>query len=490
MASLPTKTGTRRLSEIARHVVVPSGIASTSWPAVRDKCRDLGVTFDDWQDGAGRLILAKRADGKLAAMIGGVGMSLPRQVGKTYLLGALIFALAIIRPGLLVIWTAHHSRTSSETFLSMQGFARRRRIAPYIQNVYKGSGDEAVIFRNGSRILFGARERGFGRGVPGVDVLMCDEAQILTDRALDNMLATLNTSSLGLAIYVGTPPRPEDPSEAFTRMRTEAMSGEAADMVWIECGADPGAFADDRTQWAKANPSYPDRTPEESILRLRKKLTLDSFYREGLGIWDESGLDVFGIGNWEACAGQKPAGLTITGLGIAATLDMTHCAVSAAGVDGGLVHVKPLQHGPGSHWVVQRLVDLGVKAPVVLDRYGPAAPLIPHLEAAGFEVVSADTQIVLDSCARTAELVRDGKFRHANYPELDQAVKGAVRREVRDRWAWGRKQSTSDISTLEATTLAAWQASLPLLVKGPPPPPVSLSSGKATSVDSVMSTSF
>lgn len=489
MASPQTKTGTRRLSEIARHVVTPAGITSTSWPAVRDKCRDLGVTFDDWQDGAGRLILAKRADGKLAAMIGGVGMSLPRQVGKTYLLGALIFALAIIRPGLLVIWTAHHSRTSSETFLSMQGFARRRRIAPYIQNVYKGSGDEAIVFRNGSRILFGARERGFGRGVPGVDVLMCDEAQILTDRALDNMLATLNTSTLGLAIYVGTPPRPEDPSEAFTRMRTEAVSGEAADMVWIECGADPGAFADDRTQWAKANPSYPDRTPEESILRLRKKLTLDSFYREGLGIWDESGLDVFGIGNWEACAGAKPLGLTITGLGVAATLDMTHCALGAAGIDSGLVHVKPLQHGPGSHWVVQRLLELGVKAPVVIDRYGPAAPLIPHVEAAGFEVVGADTHDVLDACARTAELVRDGKLRHANYPELDLAVKGAVRREVRDRWAWGRKQSTSDISTLEACTFATWQASLPLLVRVPPPPPVSLS-GNAKSVDSVMSTSF
>lgn len=472
VASPPMKSGTRRLSEIARHVVAPSGIASTGWPAVRDKCRDLGVTFDDWQDGAGRLILAKRADGKLAAMIGGIGMSLPRQVGKTYLLGALIFALAILRPGLLVIWTAHHSRTSSETFLSMQGFARRRRIVPYVQNVYKGSGDEAIVFRNGSRILFGARERGFGRGIPGVDVLMCDEAQILTDRALDNMLATLNTSSLGLAIYVGTPPRPEDPSEAFKRMRAEALSGDAADMVWIECGADPGALADDRRQWEKANPSFPDRTPVESILRLRKKLTLDSFLREGLGIWDESGLDVFGVGNWEGCVGPKPVGLPISFFGLAATLDMTHCSIAASATEERLVHVKPLQHGPGSHWVVQRLVDLREMKPVVVDRYGPAAPLIPHLEAAGFEVIQADTHDVLDSCAKMLELVRDRQLRHNNYDELNTAIRGAVRREVRDRWAWGRKQSTSDVSSLEAATLAAWQASLPLEVKAPPAAPL------------------
>jgi hypothetical protein len=58
--------------------------------AVRKTCVEkLGITFDDWQDGAGRVILAKRADGNLAAMIDGVGMSLPRQVGKTYLIGAM-----------------------------------------------------------------------------------------------------------------------------------------------------------------------------------------------------------------------------------------------------------------------------------------------------------------------------------------------------------------------------------------------------------------
>jgi hypothetical protein len=39
-------------------------------------------------------------------------------------------------------------------------------------------------------------------------------------------------------------------------------------------------------QWAKANPSYPKRTPKKAILRLRKLLSLDDFMREALGIWD------------------------------------------------------------------------------------------------------------------------------------------------------------------------------------------------------------
>ena len=73
--SPPTKSGTPKLSEVARKIVQPTGVTTTGWPAVRKTCREkLGITFDPWQDQAGGLILTKRADGKLAVMIDGVGM--------------------------------------------------------------------------------------------------------------------------------------------------------------------------------------------------------------------------------------------------------------------------------------------------------------------------------------------------------------------------------------------------------------------------------
>jgi hypothetical protein len=459
MASPVTKSGTRKLSEVARELVAPEGIVSTGWPAVREKCRDLGVEFDDWQDGAGRLILAKRADGKLAAMVGGVGMSLPRQVGKTYLLGALIFALAILRPGLLVIWTAHHSRTSSETFLAMQGFARRLKIRPYIEAVYKGSGDEAVVFRNGSRILFGARERGFGRGIPGVDVLMCDEAQILTDRALDNMLPTLNTSELGLAIYVGTPPRPEDPSEAFTRMRTEALSGEATDLVWIEMGADPDASPDDRKQWAKGNPSYPSRTPAESILRMRKKLTLESFIREGMGIWDTTDPDDVLPGWADRFLDVEPP--PVVAIGLAVSLDGGWGSIGAAGNwPDDRVNVGSVDRRRDTSWMVgeaKRIQDAH-DCYVVIDEKCPDASLIGALEDAGVQLTVAKLGDYFEACSELVNRVREGLITHQATTELDNAVKGAAWRWVMDRKVWGRKQSSTDVAMLEAVTLAAWKA--------------------------------
>lgn len=452
------------LSEVARKVVAPAGITATAWPAVRHTCEvKLGISFDPWQDAAGRLMLAKRADGKLACMIGGVGMSLPRQVGKTYLVGALTFALCINRPGMLVIWSAHHARTHAETFLSMQAFADRSRVKPYIRQIFTGSGDEEIRFVNGSRILFGARERGFGRGIPGVDMIISDEAQIMSDKALDAQLATMNVSQFGLAMFIGTPPRPDDPSESFTRMRSEAWSGQLKDAVWIEFGAEAGADPDDRKQWARANPSYPGRTPPESILRLRRKLQPDSFLREGLGIWDDSaGAGIFGVGMWPACAGPQEPGIAVNALALAVAMDQSAATISAAAL-GGRITVKPLQHGPGTLWTIDRLKALQRihRVPVVVDSRGPAASLIRDLEAAGVRLHVCTTADVLDAWDTLYKLVTTRELSHDNYPELDEAVAAAATRPVGERTALGRRKASADVSALESVMLAAWWATRP-----------------------------
>lgn len=459
MPSPPMKSGTRKLSEIALKVVTPEGVASTAWPSVRDICfRKLGITFDPWQDGAGRLILAKRADGKLAVMIGGVGMSVPRQVGKTYLIGAIIFALCILRPGLLVIWSAHHARTHGETFLSMQALADRSKVKPYIKAIYVGSGDEEIRFLNGSRVLFGARERGFGRGIPGVDVIVSDEAQIMTDKALDAQLATMNTSQFGLAIFVGTPPRPEDPSEAFTRMRSDAWAGTMKDSVWIEIGAHQGADPDDRKIWAKANPSFPHRTPVESILRLRSKLTPESFLREGLGIWDVDGADV--LPGWHGCGiDAVPAPPLVIGVAVSIDLKWGSIAAGASWPDGR-VHVDSVDRRPGSTWLVDeaKRIQAEHNCVVVMDEKCPDASLLKALREAGVNVRTVKLEEYIEACSELVKRVKDKQVTHTHTSDLDAAIKVAAWRMVNDRQVWGRKQSTGDVSMLEAATLAAWVA--------------------------------
>ena len=112
-----------RLSEVARHLIYPEDVVSTGWPPVRDRCARMGLGFDRWQDGLGRVILAKRKGGLYASSIDGVQISIPRQVGKTYTIGAIIFALCTLEKGLFVLWTAHRTRTADETPRSVRARA-------------------------------------------------------------------------------------------------------------------------------------------------------------------------------------------------------------------------------------------------------------------------------------------------------------------------------------------------------------------------------
>lgn len=459
------QTQTGKLSELARHVVLPTGIVSTGWPAVRDRCTDLGIAFDPWQDGLGRAILAKRADGLYATTVGGVVISIPRQVGKTFVMGAVTFALCLLHPNTTVLWTAHRLRTAAETFKSMKAMSDRQRIKAHVESPRQGSGEQEIRFRNGSRILFGARERGFGRGFTLVDVVVFDEAQILSDRAIDDMVPAMNQALNPLLLFVGTPPKPDDPSEVFTRKRTDCLSGDADDTLYIEFSADQGARADDRGQWAKANPSYPARTPAAAMQRMRKNLSPESFVREAMGIWDEALVSlVFPPGSWDACASaDRPADLRPGALAVAASFDLSHAAVAAAARTTDHLWLRPLRHGPGMGWVVAAVKGYQDEfdVDVVLDKRGPAASLLPKLIEADVRVRLADTADVCDAYDGIYQAVRDGVVRHPDNPVLNAAVAGAVPRSVGDRSTWGRKASTSDISLLESVTLAALEASLP-----------------------------
>jgi hypothetical protein len=419
------------------------------------------------------LILAKRVDGKYAATIGGTGLSIPRQVGKTFLVGAIVFALCLLFPNLTVIWTAHRLKTAEETFGKMLVFAKRRKIKPHILKTPLGSGDEAIIFRNGSRILFGARERGFGRGFDEVDVLIFDEAQILTDNALDDMIPATNQSRQeagALLLFLGTPPKPTDRGEVFTRMRADALSGDD-DTGWVEFSADPDfrptplpapLTETDWRQVGKANPSFPQDTPRESILRMRKKLGDDSFLREGLGIWDE---DTDFEAAWLRCADPESAIVGPVFLAAAMTPDRSTVSLAAAGRrSDGLLHVEIVLHGRAGGKFGDQGWNFVPEAAATAGRQGAAVALVPShpvgslqadLEKAGARITPLTTGDYTRGCGAFFDDVLGHRLRYISpQPELDAAISRATRKSAGESWRW----AGDDISALVAATQATQAA--------------------------------
>lgn len=430
-------------------------------------CGRIGITFDPWQCDLNRCILAKSRNGLYAADT--VLLSIPRQVGKTFDVGGVVFADSIINPGTTTVWTAHRFKVARESFNEMRAWARSPLLGPHVDydEITTGAGNECIPFRNGSRIVFAARERGAIRGFTKVRRLILDEAQILTEHALSDLAPTMNQAVNPQVIMMCTPPKPTDPSEVVTRLRDDALSGESSGVLYAEMSAPPGSSPDDRAAWRKANPSYPRRTPARAILRLKKLLSAEDFLREALGIWDEAAARRITPALWRARADPESQVAGRVALAFAVARDGASSAIAVAGrrADG-------LNHGeltdppqPGTGWLVPRVLELSAAwdpCVLVINPAAAAGAFEKELIEHGFAAAAAGKdpppgkrrlQVVgmreyAQACGALAADVKNGSWRHLGQGPLDDAVATAGTRPLSDAWAW------ADSPELEAVTLA------------------------------------
>lgn len=458
----PPRTSRCGLLPEARHVVVPEGIVASGFPAVRETCRRIGIEFDPWQVDLNTLILAKGADGLLAA--DAVAMSICRQAGKTYDIGGIVFADSIINPKTTTVWTAHRFKVARETFDSLRAIARSPLLAPHVNydEITTAAGNETIPFRNGSRIVFAARERGTIRGFSKVRRLILDEGQILTESAMADLAPTLNQAHDPQIIIMGTPPKPTDPGEFFSSLRAGALDGSSEGLLYVEFGAAPGSDLHDHSTWAQANPSFPHRTSARAIKRLRKMLTSeDDFAREALGIWDTSATQqVIDPDAWAAAKDRNSKVIDPVAFAADVTPDRQGGSISLAGRRAdGRFHIETVENRRGTAWIVPRLLELSSKwspCAVVLDPGSPAGSLLGELQEAGVEPLLMSARDVGQACGAFYDAVRDDKLRHLDDPQLNTALSSARKRPLGDSgaWAWHRKDSSTDITPLVGVTLA------------------------------------
>jgi hypothetical protein len=467
-----------RLPDLAKHLVTPGAAITTGWPKIRDTCNNLGWEFDDWQADLGRLILSKDETGLFAASI--CVMSLPRQVGKTYLVGCIAFALCLTQPGTTVIWTAHRGRTATETFRAMKAKAKTPELAAFIDQRIKGggirsaNGEQEIEFLNGSRILFGARESGFGVGFANVGMLVLDEVQRATTKTMDDLLPTTNAAHNPLVLCMGTPPRPTDDGEVFTMFRSEALSGESEDVLYVELGASKRFDLRDEDEfWRQlrhVNPAFPHRVNERAILRNKKGLGEDSVFREVFGLWDELTKQFSPINGamWSVGADVGPTDGTRPN---ALAIDMSHgreISVGACWLEADSAHVEEVWAGideaAAVEWIVERT---GKRLTVVIDGMSPAASMVPTLRARGVTVHVGTSSDMAKACGMVASEVDAKRLTHADQQSVNDAREGARKRAIGTAGGWGydRSNPTVNIAPLVAVTLARFGAAVGVKTK-------------------------
>lgn len=458
------------LSDVAAKLVLPAAkIERSIYPEVADTLDDLGVPMDRWQSGVQQITLAQAADGTFLCRVDGITLSTCRQVGKTHTFGWLFFALAIRFPGLNLVWTAHHEDTTVETFENMAEMAAEPLVRPHILKVHRAKPTWSIFFRNGSRIRFAARERGFGRGKAGIDAIMFDEGQILSQSAVENMTAATNVSPIGIKIFVGTPPRPFDRSQVFKRKRYNALHPAAGVKVrgaYIELAAPSGADWRDDDATRIANPAYRlGRVPQDAIDSLRSDLGEESYRREGMGIWDSDLVDsAIDLDAWERTyvEGDDVPG-EVNGYAVDISFDRLVVIGVAAKHNDGRVHTELAQadYAFQLDGVVEWFTTRARKRPIaMLSGNSNNAPLAEALRRAGLNVVDVNPNGWAAASAGYQRAVADERVTHLRGQDmLDAAVTTSTIRQygTQGGWAFNLSKTPVPVGPLVVATLAFQQ---------------------------------
>jgi len=426
-----------------------------------------GLAPDDWQ----RLVLddwlARSArGGKYASLT--CGLAVPRQNGKNAVI-EMRELFGMVQLGEKFLHTAHEVKTARKAFLRLASFFDNERkwpeLAELVKDIRRTNGQEAIVLTNGGSVEFVARSKGSGRGFT-VDVLVCDEAQELSDDALEALMPTTSAAPLGNPqwIFAGTPPGPSANGEVFTRTRDDALSGKSSRLAWHEWSCDGAVDLDDPLSAASANPSLGGRLQWDVVFGERARFSDEGFARERLGMWDSAGSQrVISADSWQVLARPN---LVDAGRDVAIALDVspdrsTATIASASWTAEGIPYVDVVESRRGEpDWGVQRFVDMverhDVRA-VVVDGASAAFSLVDPLRQRGLTVTVTSARQMAAAFGGFYDAVMDGQLAHLDQPLLNSALGAARKRKIGDSgFGWSRKDSESDITAVTAATLALW----------------------------------
>lgn len=478
----------------------------TYGPEVGALCTQVGLEPDPEQQEALDVLFGVTEAGTTAAYE--TGIIAPRQALKTGLGKMAVLGWMFITKEDVITWSAHQFSTTEETFRDIQSLIegspllRRRMPSPKGREIIGGvrgrAGSEGFNTKAGSEVRFRARTREGARGLTG-DKIVLDEAYALLPEHMGSMLPTLTVVPDPQILYLSSAGMFK--SEVLRDLRDRGRAG-APRLAYLEWCAEhrmckkqlpngdwvdnpacrhpkpsdpswkPGCALDDEELWAQAYPLLGRVRANGSSLTLeklrdfRRSEPSSEWMRERMGWWDDPGAsDLFGQGSWENCAGTIPDGTPLSGVGVAVSYDLQRTAIVGAAGTKKHPSVRVLAHDTGTDWVFGRLQELKARFPsaqVVLDEKGPSSTLFrdmkkldrtatPQVRPTGLTMNQ-----MMDACNDLYIAVLESRFTHENDQALNKAAESVVRRDVSDRWLWGRRGSTSDISPLEAATLATW----------------------------------
>lgn len=204
------------------------------------------------------------------------------------------------------------------------------------------------------------------------------------------------------------------------------------------------------------------------MLRMRRRLSEDSFRREALGIWDEeTGKSAIPAGDWSRLAiHEAEEDWPLAAIGLDMNPERTKVTIAVAARAGENIHLElALEERfaeSGSRELVEWIVTRAKRRiPVVIDAYSPIRSIEPELKKRGCKVFILGANELSQACGGLYDaVVANRSVSHIAQPELDQSLAGAVKQKFGDggAWKWNRKGFEFDLGPVMAVTCAHFGA--------------------------------
>lgn len=438
-------------------------VRDNAWEDVSDLVAAYGLTLDQWQEEVLRAGLGERADGRWAARQ--VGVSAPRQQGKTMLIVARVLAGLLLFDEKIIIVSAHRQDTARETFFRLvQIIEDNPKLEERVDFIARSEMREFIRMKSGQEVRFKARSSGSGRGF-SCDCLMLDEAQILSAEAWAAILPTMSARPNPQVWLMGTPPTAADDGEVFGRIRDAGMEGSERTIAYLEWSATRDDDFDDPRTWAKANPAFGGRISLEAIESERASMGDEQFAMERLGMWaeDAAAESALNVDEWSRLVvAEALPEWPLAAVGVDMDKSGRAWLAVAAHADEPVVHVELMSDDPLEGGVDAAVAVLWQmckrRRPVVMPSDSGATVLVPALKKREMKVYMLAPSEMAQASMGVAQAMKDKTISHLDDEVLAQGVRESSRVGMKgSQWRLGRdgEQSGAPIQAVACAHMGA-----------------------------------
>lgn len=401
-----------------------------------------------------------------------VGLTVPRQSGKTTLTGAQMEHRTIYRPRRRV-WYTTKSREDARDWLLNEHLPglQSSPLEPYAK-VRKAQGSEGISYPHGSLLRIFAPMRSALHSKQS-DLVIVDEAwapDLERGRDLDQGIVPTQATRPGAQTWKVSTAGDESSLwlwETVTRGRAAVEAGRREGIAYFEWSCPDDLDPCASSSWPKYHPAYGITIGAPQMKAALDELTPGPFARAYGNRWPE-GMGVAAApkippGRWAAVQvppiTQVPAGVRMS-LGFDTTRDRSSGAIAVAWRDLSGLRNEVTESRPGTGWMAERLAELATRHhPVGIgyDAGGPALDIADALATAGLPVAPVRGRDWTAACAGWLAAILERRIRIGTHPALAAAAEVAPGRDSGDGgWTWHRRGAIASIAPIIAATAASW----------------------------------